>query len=255
MNKNGLFFLLIFFFLSGCASVPEKVRMLEAREKDLSTRLATAESRIAVLERTNAELTELLQRQRDITKTLDREKSVHMSEVGDLRQNTREFLGSQIAFLREFSQKTALMDYVGGELISRQYLEGKDLTLVDLKNTIPAGGSLFGTWGHFAASCTFVVNVLRKVDEKWFVIWQSEPLTVVNTEKQKFDFRVPVSVEKGDAIAYTFRGVVGVKYDRGTGETVYVTDDLKTGDSVKRSDFKGGTDQRSYSIGVMGVFG
>ena len=122
--------------------MPEKVRMLEAREKDLSTRLATAESRIAVLERTNAELTELLQRQRDITKTLDREKSVHMSEVGDLRQNTREFLGSQIAFLREFSQKTALMDYVGGELISRQYLEGKDLTLVDLKNTIPAGRPL-----------------------------------------------------------------------------------------------------------------
>ena len=255
MNKNGLFFLLIFFFLSGCASVPEKVRMLEARTKDLSTRLETAENRVAVLERANVELTELLQRQRDITKTLGREKAVHVSQVGDLRQNTREFLSSQIAFLREFSQKTELLDYVGGELISRQYLEGKDVTLVDLKNTIPAGGSLFGTWGHFAASCTYIVSVLRKVDEKWFVIWQSEPFTVVNTAMQKFDFRVPVSVEKGDVIAYTFRGVVGVKYDRGTGETVYVTDDLKTGGAVKRSDFKGESDQRTYSIGVVGVFG
>ena len=255
MNKNRLLLLSLLFCLLGCASVPEKVRMLETRTRDLSTRLETAENRVAVLEKANVELTELLQRQRDISRTLDKEKAVHVSEVGDLRQNTREFLSSQIAFLREFSQKTELMDYVGGELISRQYLEGKDVTLVDLKNTIPAGGSLFGTWGHFAGSCTYLVNVLRKVDDKWFVVWQSEPLTVVSTEIQKSDFRVPVSVEKGDVIAYTFRGVVGVKYDRGTGETVYVADDLKTGGSVRRSDFKGEADQRSYSIGVVGIFG
>ncbi len=254
MKVTTIYLFLFFAVLAGCASVPEKMSALEAQTKELSTRLQAAQDRVTMLEKTNRDLTELLQRQRDITKTLGKEKAVHVTQVGDLRQNTREFVSSQIAFLREFSQKTELMDYVGGELISRQYLEGKDLTLVDLMNPIPSAGSVFGSWGHFAASCNYIASVLRKVDEKWFVVWQADPCNVVDTGFQKFNFRVPVSVEKGDVIAYTFRGVVGVTYDRGTGETVYVNDELRTGKSIKRSDLKGESDNRAYSIGVVGIF-
>lgn len=253
-KMTGMGLVVFVFLLTGCATSPERTRTLEAQSRELSRRLQIAEDRVATLEKANVELSELLQRQRDVAKTLGKEKAVHMTQVGDLRSDTRRFLSSQISFLREFSQKTELLDYVGGELISRQHLDGKNQTLVDLENRIPSGGSVFGSWGHFAGSCTYLVSILRKVDEKWFAVWQSEPCNVVNTGLQKFDFRVPVSVEKGDIIAYTFRGAVGVTHDRGTGATVYVNDELKTGSSVKRSHLRGESDKRAYSIGVVGIF-
>jgi hypothetical protein len=254
MKTKTIYSFLIFLLLTGCASSPERIKSLEAQAKNLSASLEETKNRVAVLEKEKAELGVLLQQQQDVAQALGKEKEAHISQAGDLRQNMRAFLNSQITSLRDFSQRVEFLDYVGGELIRRQYLEGKDLTLIDLKNKIPSGGSLFGAWGHFKSPCTYFVSVLRKVNEQWFVVWQTDPFDVLSTNLQKFDFRVPVSVEKGDVIAYTFRGIVGVTYDRGTGETLYVGEELKTGRTIGTSEFKGESDKRAYSLGVVGMF-
>ena len=255
MKKKMIGFCVVLFLTGGCATVPEKVKVLEAQTADLSLRLKESNAHLVTLEKENLELKAALQQQLNIAKALGKEKAVHLSTIGDLRQNIRTLLAAQMGFLREFSQKAELHDYVGGELIIRQYLEGNGLTLLDLKNTIPSGGSIFGTWGYFTSPCSYVVSILRKVNEKWFVVWQSDTVEVVKTNLQTFDFLAPVSVEKGDVMAYTFRGIVGVTFDRGTGETLYAEKALRTGGAVERSDFKGGGDKRTYSLGVVGIFG
>jgi len=74
---------------------------------------------------------------------------------------------------REFSQKSDFLDYVGGERIDRKKSEGQNVTRVDMKNRIPAGGPLLGTWGYFTSPCAYSINTLRKVNDEWFVVWQA----------------------------------------------------------------------------------
>ena len=171
-----------------------------------------------------------------------------------MRQNIRSFLKSQMSFFRDFSQNSDFLDYIGGELIERKEMEGNDLALVDLKNRIFSGGTLLGTWGYFSSPCRYLVNILRKANGEWFVVWQDGPFNVSSTKKQTFNFRIPVSVEKGDVVAYAFQGPVGVSYDNGTGETLYTEEKLKLESSLASSELRGESDKRSYSIGVVGIF-
>ncbi len=251
--KKALFYLLIIAFLTGCVATPEKMNMLQEQNRNLTANLQATKDRVAELEKEKAGLTATLEKQMNISKALGKEKAVRIEETGNLRQDIRTFLKAELSSFREFSQNSDFLDYIGGELIDREKSEGENVTLVDMKNSIPAGGPLLGTSGYFTAPCSYSINILRKVNDEWFVVWQAGPFEVAGTQLQKFDFGVPVSVEKGDVLAYTFRGPVGVPYDSGTGDTLYITGDLKTGSKILASKLQGKLDKRSYSIGVVGI--
>ncbi|MBW2598991.1 MAG: hypothetical protein JRC60_02595 [Deltaproteobacteria bacterium] len=251
--KKATFYFLITLFLTGCVTTPEKMKMLDEQNRNLTANLQTAKNRVVELENEKTELISTLKKQTNISNTLEKEKDVGIEETGNLRQNIRAFLKTQMFSFREFSQKSDFLDYVGGGLIDRKKSEGQNVTLVDMKNRIPDGGPLLGTWGYFTSPCAYSINILRKVNDEWFVVWQAGPFNAAGTKLQRFDFSVPVSSEKGDVIAYTFMGPVGVPYSRGTGEMLYVTGELKIGSKVLASKLSGKSDQRSYSIGVVGI--
>ena len=205
--KKVIFTLLILLILTACkSSIPEKIQLLEQQNKDLNVSLQTTQNYVTELEKQNTDLAASLDVQNNISNALGKEKEAHVKKSLNLQQNIRSFLKSQMSIFREFSQNSDLLDYIGGELIERKKLEDKDLALVDLRNRIPSGGTLLGTCGYFSSPCRYLINILRKANDEWFVVWQAGPFDVSGTQKQTFDFRVPVSVEKGDVVAYAFQG-------------------------------------------------
>lgn len=146
-----------------------------------------------------------------------------------------------------------LLDYVGGELVERSNIEEKPLLLVDLMNTIPGPGTLTGVGAHFVKPGTFTVKVLRPVDDKLVVIWDSNPLKVTTPGINRINFLVGVVVEKGDVIAYDFKSGVAVSFDEGTGDTRFLSGELKLGDATKASSLDGEKRRRAYSLGVYGL--
>ena len=252
MKKAVLYFLLVL-LLAGCSTASKKVALLEQQNLSLSTDLQATRDTVARLEKENAGLSTELEKQVSITETLGKEKAVRIKESGTLRQDTRTFLKAQISALREFSQKSDFLDYIGGELINREKSEEQGLTLVDMKNNIHSSGSLLGTWGYFTSPCSYVVNILRKANDEWLVVWQAGPFTVEGTGIQRFGFDIPVSVEQGDMVAYTFQGAVGVPHSSGTGDTLYTDKRFKVGGKVPAPDLYGKSEKRTYSIGVVGI--
>lgn len=237
--------------LAGCGG-SLTTKELEEQNNELASQLAKADERIVQLEEGNATLSALLSEQQRLAMILDSEKSSRTQASSELRLQVRQYMQSELDRLKDFLLTSNLFDYVGGELIERGQLESEPVILVDLANPIPRKGTLTGVAGLFSAPSSFRVAVLRPVNGRYVVIWQSTLLEAARGEI-KMRFPVSVGVESGDVIAYEFPETVGVSFDRGTGDMRLSKKGLALGATVSSDSLKEKNQKRAYSLGVFAI--
>ncbi|NTS75642.1 hypothetical protein HR060_02075 [Catenovulum sp. SM1970] len=185
--------------------------------------------------------------------TLDSEKNSRVSESSNLKGQTRTFIQNQIDALKTFLVEGGLLDYMGSELIARKSLDDDDVTLVDVGHAMSKSGVLTGIGAYVKQPGSVRVKLLRPIDKKLVVIWQSETIRFTQTGLVKKQFANTVSVDKGDIVAYEFNDNVPIGYTSGTGSTLYSHKDLSLGSLIRQSSLKGSRSKRAYSIGVFGL--
>lgn len=238
--------------LTACELPPDAQKMQQDYQV-LNSRLVNAQQQIHQLEQNQQDLkienTEL----KRIFEILNLEKDSRVDESTELRLHLRRFAQSQIDSLKGFMLHTMLLDYVGEELVERVYVDDKSQVLVDFENAIPRSGSLMGVSGYFTGPTEFSLDVLRPVDDRYVVVWQSQVMSVAEAGSQRVRFPVSVGVEQGDVIAYSFPLSVGVKYDLGTGSTLLSKKPLELGGLVEPKSLHGEDEKRAYSLGVIAI--
>jgi hypothetical protein len=238
--------------LAACQS-PD-VRQLQAHNEALAGELAAAQRSIESLQLRGQQLQSDNTELRRVLGLLEHEKSVRVEESTTLRGQVRGFIQGEMDDLRQFLLQSDLLDYIGGELVTRPALDDEPTVLVDLGNPMPRAGTLTGVGGQFQRTGEFQVLVLRPLEKGWLVVWRSQPLTVAEMGPRRLEFSVSVGVEAGDVIAYRFPKLGLVPYDSGTGDTRYRRrNDLVMGESLAESQLEGARERRAYSIGVFGL--
>ncbi len=253
--KNSLIALLVVLsggVFTGCQTAPETQQLISKNEK-LQAQLSDAKQRISELEfdgnQKQADIDELNR----VLGVLDTEKSSRVKESSVLRGQVRKFVQEQIDSLKSFLVLGDLLDYVGGELVERKFVEEKSLLLVDLAHPVPRNGILTGVGAYMNKATPFQVKVLRPVGDDLVVIWESGTISVAEAGKIRAEFPVSVGLEKGDVIGYYFPETVGASFDEGTSDTRYLSRNLKLGGNIKKSSLSGESKKRAYSIGVYGL--
>ncbi len=252
MKSSRILLLLSTALLCACQMQPD-IQQIKDQNRRLNSELQKAQADIARLQEQELQLREEVAELYRVNDVLDVEKMSRIRESSGLRSQIRRFVQSQIDAYKDFMVQGGLLDYVGGELVERANREDTPLLLVDLGNPILASGTLTGVGGHFARPGKFRVNVLRPVDDKLVVIWDSNLLQVFQTGINQLNFPVSVVVEEGDIIAYHFAEGVMVSFDEGTGDTRFQTRPVKLGELLKPSSLAGEKRKRSYSLGVYGL--
>jgi cell division protein FtsB len=240
--------------VTGCAGSNERLLQLQKENQQLQQLLVQARQDIQTL---TAEKTTLNEKVADLTKvsgTLQREKRARVEEAEQLRKSMRGFVQLQMNALREFSLRQDFFDYIGAELVNRQYSGDENLTLVDSGNRLPGDGTLLAVRGYFIVPCRLRMLILRPGEELWQVVQVSEVLEVEETGLKQIDLDVPVEVREGDILGFSFSGPVGIPYDEKTGRTLLFSDPLKAGSRLHIPETKGSPRRRAYSIGGVGLF-
>lgn len=219
----------------------------------LQQRIQMLEGQLAVEKAEKEDLQTQLQTLREITHTLEKEKGVRVEETAAVRSQIRSFVQLQVETLRDFSQNTELMDYVGAEILSRSKTGGNNLLLVDLQNsfkenTTVISGRLYGKSDTKAVFC-----LLRPQGDTLDVIWMSKVFNIPTEGVFKVSFDTPVTAKMNDIIGLYCPGVVGIPYDIGTGDTRSIQGPVDTGMKI-RIDSLDGKQKRAYSFGINGFF-
>lgn len=243
---------LICFSLAGCQVSPD-IKQLNNKNQQLSQQLSVAQAEVVRLKQRTQVLQGDVTELGRVVNVLGTEKTSRVEESSVLRGQVRKFVLQQIDLLKGFLVDGNLLDYVGGELVPRTQQESAPLTLVDFAQPMPSAGTLTSVGGYFTAPTELQVNVLRPVNDRYVLIWQSGPLRVEAAGQVRLSFPVSVGVERGDVMGYQFAHTTEVSFDRGTGRTLYSTQKLALGDQVRESNLSGGRDRRAYSIGVYGL--
>ncbi len=238
--------------LSACQT-PPGIQELESRNQSLQTQLDLAQGKIRTLESEQQQLKNALNESNRILQIIGKEKSSRFTEATQLRSQVRHFAQTQIDVYKSFLVNNNLLDYVGGELVRRKQYDNRPLMLVDLKNEIPRPGVLTGIGAYFIKPTEMTVKILRKIEDKLVVVWESRKLKIDKAGLVKTRFHVSVGVEKGDVLAYYFPRPATVAFDKGTGDTRYTNRDLHPGSSISPSSLEGEEQQRAYSLGVYGL--
>ncbi|ROQ19632.1 hypothetical protein EDC38_0217 [Marinimicrobium koreense] len=244
--------LIVTLSLTACLTQPN-VKALRDENNQLQRQLDQASDEITDMRVREEQLRAELEERNRVIDVLSTEKSSRAQESSQLRGLVRDFVQSQIDSYRDFLLQSDLLDYVGGELVSRAHRGEESRTLVDLANPIPRSGTLTGVAGYFESPGQLVVKVLRPVDDSLVVVWESLPVEAEQSGVVRLSFPVSVGVDEGDIIAYQFDGVVPVSFDRGTGDTRFQREGLTLGSLVEPEELAGADERRAYSIGVLGL--
>jgi len=246
----SLFALLL--ILSGCQT-PVSTQELQRRNQSLEQQLTSAEKKIEALKSERQQLQKELEESNRVREIIGKEKSSRFNESTQLRSQVRHFVQDQIDVYKSFLVNNNLLDYVGGELVKRKQYDNRPIMLVDLQNVIPRPGVLTGIGAYFVKPTQLTVKILRKIDDKLVVVWESHPLNISKTGLIKTRFDVTVGVEKGDVLGYYFPKAATVAFDKGTGDTRYLSRNLRPGSGITPSSLDGEEQQRAYSLGVYGL--
>ncbi|HID48263.1 MAG TPA: hypothetical protein EYP40_01400 [Chromatiales bacterium] len=248
-----VFFLLFpLLVIAGCQA-PPGVKQLEDEKQALQQELESSQQQLAKLEAERQQLQAQLDESRHVIAVLDSEKTARVSESSTLRSQVRRFVQREIDELKAFLVNSNLLDYVGGELVRRKLYDQKPIMLIDLQNRIPRPGTLTGFGGYFVKPTTLKIKLLRPVNDRLVVIWESRLQQVNGGGLVRGNFAVSVGVEKGDVLGYWFPKAGNVTFDKGTGNTRYLTRDVPLGSRISPSSLYGDDDKRSYSLGVFGL--
>ncbi|MGH1471342.1 MAG: hypothetical protein ACRBCS_09125 [Cellvibrionaceae bacterium] len=236
----------------GCQTTPQ-TQMLISKNESLQAQLAASNQRINELEIEGNRKQDDIDELNRVLGVLDTEKSSRVRESSVLRGQVRKFIQEEIDSLKKFLVLGDLLDYVGGELVEREFVEDKSLMLVDLAHPVPRKGTLTGVGAYMNKPTPFQVKVLRPVGNDLVVIWESGLVSVAEAGKIRAEFPVSIGLEKGDFLGYYFPEGVGVSFDEGTSDTRYLSRNLRLGGNIKKASLSGATKKRAYSIGVFGL--
>ncbi|MFN2123204.1 MAG: hypothetical protein ACK2UP_06850 [Candidatus Promineifilaceae bacterium] len=238
--------------MAGCQTPPD-VKQLSDEKQALQHELDLTQQQLANIEIQRKQLQDQLDESRNVIAVLSSEKSARVSESSSLRGQVRRFVQLEIDELKAFLVNSDLLDYVGGELVRRKLYDQKPILMIDLDHKVPRPGILTGFGGYFVKPTTIVVKVLRPIKGRLVVIWESSPRDIKKSGLVKGNFTVSVGVEKGDVLGYWFSKSGNVTFDKGTGNTRYLANDLPLGSSISPSSLYGADDKRAYSLGVFGL--
>lgn len=238
--------------LFGCQVSPD-VEQLNSKNQQLMQQLSKAQAEVLRLKQREQVLQGDVFELGRVAGVLGTEKSSRVEESALLRGQVRKFVLQQIGVLKAFLVEGNLLDYVGGELVSRTQQESAPLTLVDFAHPMPSGGTLTGVGAYFTAPAELQVKVLRPVGDRYVLIWQSQSLRAEAAGLARLMFPVSVGVERGDVMAYQFSQATAVSFDRGTGRTFYTGEALTLGGLIRESSLSGARQRRAYSVGVFGL--
>ncbi len=197
--------------------------------------------------------------------TLSLETEGERERIGELTHNAWSVVGTKdlqlgpIEVAVSSDGNTAAASYIAsGVLFNKKtgesFKKNMPYTAVLVKNAMPSNGTMLGTRGFFTIPCSYHVLVLRQGGKGWFVVWESAAFIIEKAGLKQFEFKVPVSVNKGDIMGYVFENSVGVPYDLGTGNMMYTSEKLSMGNFILLSKLKAKSDKRAYSLGVLGIF-
>ena len=232
---------------------PPNVQQLQDKNQALTEQLAKANLSISELKAKQSKQDQDMAELNRVIAVLGEEKTSRVSESSDLRGAVRGFMQVQIDQLKNFLLKSNLLDYIGGELVARKQFDEDPVFIADLANQALRDGVLTGVGGIFNAPGQLKVKILRRIDDELVVVWESRPLSIVNTGEQRLQFAVSVGVQRGDMMGYFFSNPGMVAFDTGTSDTRYLRKDVPVGDTVKISSLSGENQRRAYSIGVFGL--
>jgi hypothetical protein len=240
--------------LGGCAGSGDRLRLLQEENRHLQEKLTLAHGDIDTLTSEKTVLNDKVADLIRVSGTLQREKRARVEEADQLRKAMRGFAQAQMEMLREFSLRQDFFDYIGAELVNRQHSGGENLTLVDSGNRLPGNGTLLAVRGYFIVPCRLRLLVLRSIKEQWEVVQVSAPLEVGAAGLRQINLDVPMAVQAGDILGFSFAGPVGIPYDEKTGYAFLFSDPLRTGSRLHIPDTKGTSNRRAYSLGGVGLF-
>lgn len=239
--------------LAGC-QLPATLKPLQDENEALKGQLSEARQEIDQLTTQTRLLKNEVTELNRVTGVLSTERNARVEESSSLRGQVRRYMQQQIDALKEFLLQENLLDYVGGELVERSGSGGATARLlVDLAHPVPAAGSVTGVGGYFSKPTPFRVKVLRPVDKRLMVIWESPEIHPQATGVQRLTLPVAVGVEQGDLLAFFFPGEVGVTFDTGTGDVRHLNADLALGGATSPGTLLGSGEKRAYSIGVYAL--
>ena len=244
-------------FCSGCYTTDQAMLQLKQKNRDLIQQVAERESTIKLLKNDKEFLQNELAYYTKRATVLDKEKKARMEASTGLRQGIREFTDNVMNSLRNYYQKTELVDYIGSELIARTVLgDNNNTLLIDLDHPLEADGTLIGGSAYIAAApARLVFCLLRPVAGKpgqYQVVRMSDPQASDRRGMQAWTFQVPLAGKQGDLIGVFFPELVAVPYDDAdTGNAALVPGPIQAGDVVKvREPEK--RNKRAYSFGMTG---
>lgn len=238
--------------LVGCGSTNNKSALRDVAT-NLEGQLKQAQERNNVLVDENRVLKMKVDKLTGVVSALDTEKNSRIKESSILRNQVRKFVQNEISGFKNFLVEGGLLDYIGGELVQRNNVEDSPMTIVDLNNRINSAGVLTSLGSYVVKPSTVKVKVLRYIQSKLVVVWESNPIKMNLVGPNRHQFANSVNVEKGDVIAYEFSKNVGVGFSEGTADSRYSKNPLALGDSIHVNNLLGAKSKRAYSIGVYGL--
>ena len=243
----------VIIMVCGCAKSSDQLKACLENRNSLQIELATAQRVISELRLEKTKLQEDFDYQKTVSISVKTERDHQYKENELVKKLVRRAINEQFNALTSLMEHEELLDVIGGEILARKNTAGEDICLIDRERSVPAAGTLIGSWGYFIGPGTYKVQIIRPVEKDHIVVWESDLLTATEEGMKKFLFPAPVRVEKGDLIGFTFKGTVNVPYDLGTGATGYLSDRPSLGDKVKIEKISAEGDKRAYSIQVVGM--
>lgn len=234
-------------FANGCASY----RQLREARKVLAARLSVTEERVAELKAENAGLNEQLTHMTRVAEVLQKEKAVRIQETEMVRSGVRSSVKDQVSALREFSQSSQLLDYVGSELLARENIDTDAGLIIDFSHPLPTAASLVGGKIYAQKRTRVSFCLIRPREDELVVLWSSKLFTVQAPGVVRLNFDTPIAAQKGDLIGLHSPDGIRIPYDIATGDTRSTRTELSVGTVLPtRSLTK--QNERTYSFGVEG---
>jgi len=264
------FLLMIIGILSvGCANCKNIQEQLNTCQKTLTDQDLIIKTKESTIRQKDQDLKEkddsikkldlqIIELNRRLTITSS-EKGVNDDRIKNISFLVREYIKDQIRKNRDFLSEVELEDFIGNELIKREYSGESGLFIVDMANPVPSDGQINGIGGYFLGPTEVVVKLLRPMGKE-FIVTDSKNLNfeIDKDGKTYIDFDNPLIVKKDDIIAFYFPKSVTVPYDSGLGVSTYSSlkeDKYESGGRIASDDLSQANQiKRKYSLNYYGIF-
>lgn len=241
--------------LAGCATPEQQVLNLQSKTKDLQGQVEQRDQQIKQLN----EQVQTLQQDKNYYSTrstvLEKEKTARVQEAESMRKGVREFTDQVITSLNTYFQRAEIVDYTGGEIVSRRNLsDEKNVLLIDMAHPITLSGTIIGGRAFVTTPARIQFCLIRfSAGGKGEVVGLSREIVADKAGAQSWTFDVPMAAKQGDLIGLSM-DTCNVPYDDvDTGDVRALRGPVRLNSPVSVASAKD-KNKRAYSFGVIGYF-